>query len=88
MVVLWRRAESDPMRRVGFTVSRQVRGAVARNRVKRRLREAYRATRDARPPGISLVVVGRPGVLNQPMAAVTGDMRQAFRNMPEERRAP
>src|SRR5262245_30589649 len=70
MVVLWHRTEPDQAGQVGFTVSRQVRGAVARNRVKRRLREAYRESRDARPPGVSLVVVGRPGVLREPMAMV------------------
>jgi len=82
MVVLWRRGEPDRARQVGFTVSRQVRGAVARNRVKRRLREAYRETREAAPPWIALVVVGRPGILSEPMTAVTADMRQAFHAIP------
>src|SRR5262249_31353201 len=44
LIVLWAEA---PARRVGFAVSRQVGGAVKRNRVRRRLREAYRAARDA-----------------------------------------
>jgi len=46
-IILWR--ESVEPRRVGFAVSRQVRRAVDRNRVRRRLREAYRATREPRP---------------------------------------
>ena len=66
-------------------MSRQVRGAVSRNRVKRRLREAYRETRDAAPFEVALVVVGRPGILTGPMTAVTGDMREAFRRIPAER---
>src|SRR5436309_1564508 len=41
MTILW--CESVDARRVGFAVSRQVRRAVAKNRVRRRLREAYRA---------------------------------------------
>src|SRR5438309_803898 len=47
MTILW--CESVDARRVGFAVSRQVRRAVAKNRVRRRLREAYRATRAAAP---------------------------------------
>ena len=47
MTILWR--EGVDARRVGFAVSRQVRSAVERNRVRRRLREAYRATRQAAP---------------------------------------
>src|SRR5262245_23984843 len=78
MVVLWRRTEAGQPRQAGFTVSRQVHGAVARNRVKRRLRAAYRETRDEAPAEIALVVIGRPGMLSEPMAAVTADMRRAL----------
>ncbi|PYM76423.1 MAG: ribonuclease P protein component [Candidatus Rokuibacteriota bacterium] len=38
MIVLWR--ETTEPRRAGFAVSRQIRGAVQRNRARRRLREA------------------------------------------------
>lgn len=63
---------------MGFAVSRQVRGAVQRNRVRRRLREAYRASRDAAPAGIALVIIGKPVVLGAPFAALTHDVRQAL----------
>ena len=43
-VVLWRPAKG---RRVGFAVSRQLRGAARRNRARRRIREAYRQVRDS-----------------------------------------
>jgi ribonuclease P protein component len=85
MLVLWRQGDSDQARRAGFTVSRQVRGAVSRNRVKRRLREAYRASRDAAPAGVSLVLVGRPALLRAPMARVAGDMRLALGSIPGTR---
>ncbi len=87
MVVLWRQTEAEPVRRAGFTVSRQVRGAVARNRVKRRLREAYRGSRAAAPARVSLVVVGRPALLKAPMPTVIGEMRRAFRSIPGTRSA-
>ncbi len=44
-------------RRLGVAVSSRVGGAVARNRVKRRLREHFRLNRDLMPKGLDLVVV-------------------------------
>lgn len=45
--------------RLGLAVSRKVGKAVARNRVKRRLREAFRRNHKALRPGFDLVVVAR-----------------------------
>jgi ribonuclease P protein component len=42
------------------TASRKVGDAVVRNRVKRRIREAFRAQRGLLPPGSDLVVIARP----------------------------
>lgn len=46
--------------RLGVTVSRKVGGAVQRNQVKRRLREWFRRSRNALPPGSDWVVIARP----------------------------
>ncbi|MFM8640179.1 MAG: ribonuclease P protein component [Planctomycetota bacterium] len=46
--------------RLGLSVSRKVGGAVARNRMKRLLREAFRAVQRELPRGLDLVVVARP----------------------------
>jgi len=46
--------------RLGLSVPRRVGGAVLRNRVKRRLREAFRMMRSEMPPGYDLVVNVRP----------------------------
>ncbi len=46
--------------RIGITVSSKVANAVARNRVKRWVREAFRAIRSDLPP-VHLVVVARRG---------------------------
>lgn len=46
--------------RIGITVSSKVANAVARNRVKRWVREAFRAVRADLPP-VDLVVVARKG---------------------------
>jgi ribonuclease P protein component len=84
LIVLWR-ASGGP-RRAGFAVSRTVRGAVQRNRVKRRLREAYRVSQDAAPPSVELVVVGRPVVLRAAFTAVLRDMRTALGEVSTVRR--
>ena len=46
--------------RIGITVSGKVANAVIRNRIKRWVREAYRAVADDLPP-VDLVVIARPG---------------------------
>lgn len=84
LIVLWREVESP--RRVGFAVSRQVRGAVQRNRARRRLREAYRATRAAAPMRAALVVIGRPAVLNVDFPVLVADLREALQAIPGSRR--
>jgi ribonuclease P protein component len=48
-----------PMPRIGITVSSRIGNAVVRNRVKRWVREAFRAERAAWPT-VDLVVIARP----------------------------
>ena len=55
-----RPAGSPP--RLGLSVSRKVGDAVARNRVKRVLREQFAPVAAALPPGVDVVVIARPGV--------------------------
>jgi ribonuclease P protein component len=49
--------------RLGLSVSRKVGGAVDRNRVKRLLREAFRAEAARLPAGLDVVIVARPDAL-------------------------
>jgi ribonuclease P protein component len=79
MIVLWRPREG--LRRAGFAVGRQIRGAVRRNRARRRLREAYRSARDVAPAGVDVVVIGRSASLTLSLGALIDDMREAFRAM-------
>ena len=54
-----RGAQSIANPRVGFAVSRSVRGAVQRNRVKRLLRESFRLRHVDLIPGFDLIVTNR-----------------------------
>jgi len=64
--------------RVGFTVGRALGGAVQRNRMKRRLREAVRRTRPV--PGATADVVINPKkvILTASFDAVLNEVMQAF----------
>jgi ribonuclease P protein component len=61
-VYVFPRATADAPR-VGVSVSRKVGGAVERNRVKRALREAFRARGERLPAGHDFVAVARPAAL-------------------------
>src|SRR5215470_6316001 len=63
--------------RVGVTVSRQLRGAVRRNRLRRRLREAARASllpvdmeATAEGNGYDVVLIGRPAAMDLPLTTL------------------
>lgn len=66
-------------------MSRQIRGAVARNRARRRLREAYRMTREAAPATAALIVIGRPAVLKAPFPVLLAELREALGAVPRRR---
>src|SRR5438045_9543817 len=57
------REDDDGEPRLGLSVPKKaVAGAVTRNRIKRRLRELWRARLEGLPPGRDYVRLGRPGV--------------------------
>jgi len=64
--------------RIGFTVSRALGGAVQRNRMKRRLREAVRLTRPAAGPNADVVINPKKFLLTAEFAAVVNEVNRAF----------
>jgi ribonuclease P protein component len=66
---------------VGFTCSKKVGNAVARNRAKRRLREAARRVLpEAARPGWDYALIGyRDATAERPFALLLADLRDALR---------
>lgn len=64
--------------RVGFTVGRGLGGAVERNRIKRRLREAVRRERQRLEAGVDVVVNPKKSVLQAEFLELTREVAQAF----------
>lgn len=64
--------------RVGFTVSRALGGAVQRNRMKRRLREAVRIAWPATQPATDVVINPKKSLLTVEFTAVVNEVRRAF----------
>jgi ribonuclease P protein component len=64
--------------RVGFTVGRALGGAVQRNRMKRRLREAVRMTRPAQGVAADVVINPKKSLLTNDFAAVVNEVSRAF----------
>ncbi len=64
--------------RVGFTVGRALGGAVHRNRIKRRLREAVRLTRPSPGANADVVINPKKTVRTADFDTVLNEVRQAF----------
>lgn len=60
--------------RLGLTVSKKIGGSVARNRVKRRLRELFRLHKSWFPPARDLVVIARPGTAEVSWEALSREL--------------
>lgn len=77
MTVFYLRRASGPPR-VGFTVGRVLGGAVVRNRIKRRLREAVRRRLAALAAPVDLVINPKKSVLTMDLAELDRELARAF----------
>ncbi len=64
--------------RIGYTVTKKMGNAVARNRIKRRLRSALRTAAPETQGGFDYIIISRNKALDCPFADLTRDIRFAF----------
>lgn len=67
-----------PLRRLGVIATRRYGNAVARNRAKRLLREAFRASQAALPPSVDVVLIARGGLRHTSLQRLVEAMGVAF----------
>ena len=73
------RKDGDSVKRVGFTVSKKVGGAVVRNRMKRRFRELAREIiPDRGHAGSDHIMIGRTGGIARDFALLRDDLARAL----------
>jgi ribonuclease P protein component len=82
LMILYVYRTGGPSLRMGFSIGKKLGGAVMRNRMKRRLREACRSRLNRLPKGYDLVFVGRKAL----QTASWEDMRQAIDELLEKAR--
>ncbi len=65
--------------RFGLSTGRRLGGAVVRNRVRRRLREALRVMAPSFQPGWDVLIIARPGLVEADHAALVGALHEVLR---------
>lgn len=68
------RSENLTLRRLGVVTSRQIGGAVARNRARRVMREAWRLLKDRIGQPCDVVIVARRGIAGKSMREVQQEL--------------
>jgi ribonuclease P protein component len=78
---------AGPGVRVGFTASKRVGNAVARNRAKRRMRAlAHESLRPLAKPGYDYVLIARTGTLNRSYQDLQNDLQTALTRVHQKKR--
>ena len=80
-------ARLEPVR-VGFTASRKVGNAVARNRARRRLRSVAREVLSHAEPGNDFVLIARPATVDRDYQALVTDLVAGLKRLKLYRSEP
>ena len=78
LVLIYAKSRSD-MVHVGFSVGKKLGNSVVRNRVKRRLREAFRPNLPLLLPGFNLIVIARDAARDAPFSSLADSLRYLLR---------
>jgi len=78
LTVFYLRRADEGGPRIGFTVGKALGGAVQRNRMKRRLREAVRLSRHTLPPAVDVVVNPKKSLLKIAFSEIVSEIGCAF----------
>ena len=78
LVLIYAKSRSD-MVHVGFSVGKKLGNSVVRNRVKRRLREAFRPNLPLLLPGFDLIVIARDAARDAPFSSLADGLRYLLR---------
>ncbi|MFT5358758.1 MAG: ribonuclease P protein component [Polyangiales bacterium] len=79
--VLIQRASEAGRRRLGITVTKKIGNAVARNRVKRVVREAFRLHRELFTPDVDIVFIAKRGAPKLGLTQVLQELRKAEKSI-------
>ena len=80
------RASGQPNCRFGFSIKRALGGAVVRNRIRRRLREAVRLHLEEISPGWDIVIHPKSNVAAARFAELTAELLKLLPSRKEEKR--
>jgi ribonuclease P protein component len=76
------RKDGDPLKRVGFTVTKKIGGAVVRNRMKRRFRALARELIPSHGfAGSDHVIIGRSGGIQRDYALLRDELKRALKKV-------
>ena len=82
MLLVRDRSDGDPAKRVGFTVTKKIGGAVVRNRMKRRLRALARELLPTGGfPGADHVLIGRAGGIERDFSMLRQELARALEKL-------
>lgn len=78
LVMIYNKSRTG-MVKVGFSVSKRIGNSVTRNRVKRRLREAFRPLIPDITPGYDIIFIARDAVKDAELTEIAGAMQSQLR---------
>jgi ribonuclease P protein component len=82
VLLVRQRGDGDPAKRVGFTVTKKIGGAVVRNRMKRRLRALAREILTERGvAGADHVLIGRAGGIERDYSLLRDELARALERL-------